>query len=122
MKLLILLFGLFILVIAVVGFVRPSRLLEMARWARQPLGFATAIVLRVVMGLVLVLGAPACRFTLVLQIFGVVAILAGLGLIVLGRNRFSVFIDRWLDTPPSFIRAWLIFAVAFGGFLVYAAA
>ena len=30
--------------------------------------------------------------------------------------------DAWMNRPMSFIRGWLVFALAFGGFLVYAAA
>ncbi len=121
MRTIILGFGVLVGVLGLLGLLRPSALLNLIGFLKRPAGFWVAVLLRLGIGVVLILGAAACKFTLALQILGGVAIAAGLGMLVYGAQRTSKLIDRWADKPPGFIRAWSLFPVALAGFLFYAA-
>ena len=121
MKTIILLFGGLVALLGVWGVLEPKSLMRVIGILKTPGGFAAAVLLRLGIGVALILGAPACKFTLALQILGWIAVAAALGLLIFGRKRVAGAIDRFSAKPPPFLRAWSLIAVAFGGFLLYAA-
>lgn len=79
-----------------------------------------AIIVRVVLGVVLVIGASESRFPVILQVLGWLSISAALVLGVIGRTRFRNLI-RWATKLALPFRSLTgIFSILFGGFLVYA--
>lgn len=82
--------------------------------------YAFSIAIRIVLGAVLILGAPESRFPIALQVLGWLSIYAALALVLIGRVRFRNLIKWALELSPPFKRLAGIVAVLFGGFLVYA--
>jgi hypothetical protein len=104
----------------IVGIVSPAALLGVVRSVMNKPGLVyLAIGVRLGLGVILILAAPASLFPLVFRIIGVVAIIAALGLLVMGRARITRLVEWFAGMPERSVRAWLVFGVAFGAFLVY---
>lgn len=115
-----LLFGLFVLVIGVLGFLSPDTYLIVARGSATPVGLYVVALLRVVFGLVLVLAARGSRSPLGLRILGAFSFLAGLITPVIGVSRAQSFVDWWSAQGSGVMRAWALVAIAYGVFVVWA--
>ncbi len=79
-----------------------------------------AVIARVVFGLALIIAAPHSQFPMAFLILGWVAIVAAVAIAIVGRTRLRRFINWCFERiTPLMIRLWLVFAIAFGGFLIY---
>ena len=86
-------------------------------------GIVLMIAVRLLFGLALIVAAPESRFELIFQIIGGIAIVAGIGLVFIGRDRLTRLVAWWFELlNPPVIRVWLLFAGAFAGFLIYGVA
>jgi len=104
------------------GLVRPEGLIGVVKAAwKTPAALPFAVGLRVALGIALLVAAPECRYPLAMQVIGVISLLAAAAGLVMGRARLDAFVDWWARRPPGFVRAWAVVAIAFGGFLVFAA-
>ena len=103
------------------GFLAPQKLVQ---WVKNTMdaewGFWFAILVRLLLGVTLLIVAPASKFPLTLLIMGWIAFAAAVSVVLMGRERLRKLVQWFLDRfSPALIRAWLLFAVAFGGFLIY---
>jgi hypothetical protein len=105
-----------------VGIVSPARLLEIARRFQTPSGIYAATGVRLVLGLALFLAAPGSRAPAVLEVLGIVIMVAGLITPMFGLERFRRILDWWSAQGPGFLRAWAACVMAFGLYLIYALA
>ncbi len=123
MRILIIAVGLATLVLAGTGFVRPERMISVARslW-QNPATFYLAVALRVVVGVALIVIAPATRFPDVFYVLGLITLAAATIGLMLGANRLGRFLEWWLALPRPMILGWALFAAAFGAFLIYGVA
>ena len=113
--------GVTIIVLAGWGLFAPEKLMTFVTSAMDKhWGIYIAVIVRLVMGSALIIVAPASPFPIVFQALGVIAIVAAIVLALMGRERMRRFI-AWFSERFSapIIRLWLLFGVAFGGFLVY---
>ncbi len=78
-----------------------------------------AVIVRVLLGVALVLGASESKFPVVLQNFGWLTISVALIVSVIGRERFKSLIKWSVKVTPPFQRLMGIFAIIFGCFLIY---
>ncbi len=114
--------GMMIVGIGLVGLVYPSGLIRLVQVAwRTPWGMFLAVAFRLLMGVVLLLAAPESRFPLTLKILGAITVAAAVALPFVGYARISRMITWWNERRPGVIRGWAVVAIAFGGFLIYAA-
>lgn len=83
-------------------------------------GIYVAVVVRLLLGVALIIAAPASPFPVVFQVLGGIAILAAVALALMGRGPVRKIIV-WFSEQISaaMIRVWLLFGIAFGGFLIY---
>ena len=113
--------GISLCMFAAWGIYAPQRLLRSVKGMMDAdWGIFFAVIVRLVLGIALIIAAPDSRFPLVFPIVGWVAIVAGVAAVFIGRERLRRFTNWWFErfSPPS-IRLWLLFAMAFGGFLIY---
>jgi hypothetical protein len=104
----------------IVGIASPATLLRVVRSVMNTPAMVYLVVgVRLALGGVLILAAPAALFPLVFRIIGVIAIIAALALLVMGRARIIKLVEWFAGMPASAVRAWLVFGFAFGAFLVY---
>ena len=121
MAIIVSILGVFIVLIGAAGIAKPKCLIDLVNHWDGRTRFWIAIIVRVVLGIVLLAVAPGCRLPMLVRIIGVIAIVAALCVLILGRARLDAFIRWWL-LRPALIRVSAIFAVAFGALLVYAGA
>lgn len=116
----VMLFGAVVLVLSAWGIAAPKRLIDLVRGVMdRDLGIYVAIIARVVLGLALLGAAQQSSFPQTFRVLGWIAIIAAVGLAIIGRDRVRRFVARFERLPAGFIRLWLIFGIAFGGFLIY---
>ena len=112
--------GVVIAVIGAIGVASPHRLIVLLDRLQSPARFWLAVTTRAVFGAVFLAVAPDCRLPLVVQVVGVMSLVAALGMLAMGRERLDAFIGWWLSRSPTLFRLWATAAIAFGVLLVYA--
>ena len=102
------------------GIISPATLLTLlSRWqTRGRLWIGAA--LRLIFGLALWFAAPLSRFPTILQVVGVIFVVAGIAMPFIGLKRFKSMVAWWLNKPPSFTRIWAVATLAVGVFFVWA--
>jgi hypothetical protein len=102
------------------GVVTPDKLMKSVTLVLdQKWGIHFGVIVRLVLGAALIIAAPQSSFPSVFEVLGWIAILAALGLVVIGRNNIRKLISWFERLARPVIRLWLLFGMAFGGFLVY---
>ena len=120
-EILVLVAGVSLCLFAAWGIYAPLKLLQSVKGVMdEDWGIYVAVLVRLALGLALILSAPESRFPSAFLVLGWVAIAAGVAAAFLGRERLRRFIDWWVERfSPATIRLWVLFAMAFGGFLIY---
>lgn len=104
------------------GIISPATLLALlSRWQTRG-GLWTGAALRLIFGLALWSVAPLSRFPTILQVVGVIFVVAGIAMPFIGLARFKSMVAWWLNKPPSFTRIWAVATLALGVFFVWAVA
>lgn len=114
------LMGVFTLLMGAWGVLVPSRLADFVTRFGSKGGLWFAAGIRLVLGLALWFAAPASRAPLLLQVFGVIALVAAFVLPFMGVERFRRWIDWWTKLSPTAMRLNCLFAVAFGAVILWA--
>lgn len=122
MRLLALLVGLLIVVIALVLAVAPDRVMTTAPYVITPMGLVAMGALRIGMGLVLMLVAPTSRAPRTLRVIGAVVVVAGLMTPLVGVDRMRGIADWGAAQGPALLRGIAAVMLAIGGFIVFAVA
>jgi hypothetical protein len=120
-EILVLVAGVSLCVFAAWGIYAPLKLLQSVKGVMdEDWGIYVAVLVRLALGFALILSAPESRFPSVFLVLGWVAIAAGVAAAFLGRERLRKFVNWWVERfSPATIRLWVLFAMAFGGFLIY---
>jgi len=120
MKIVIQLVGVLIILAGLIILISPAKFRSLFdNFTGQP-RYLFAIIVRIVIGTVLLLEAANLRFTIAMQVIGVISIVAAIALLLMGQDRMDRMIDWFLSkTNDNVMRIWSVFALAFGGFLIY---
>lgn len=113
--------GLLIVLLGLVGLVQPARFRAMFTTMDSQTRFILAIVIRLAMGALLWWLADELRHPQVMRIIAVIAVVAAVGILVMGRKRLDSLVDWWLGKSDSVLRISALFAATFGGYLVFVA-
>jgi hypothetical protein len=117
----IVIFGIVIALLGLLGIIRPGMIREFGRAFRSGGMLYLAATLRLALGVVLLLAAPGCRFTVALYVIGLLTLTSGLMLPFLGAKRFAALIDWGIGRSDGLIRGGMAAAILLGVFLVVAA-
>ena len=117
----VLLAGFSLGVFVCIGMVSPARVL---RFVEQTMaaswGIVFAVGIRLVLGIALLVAAPASPYPAAFTVVGWIAIAAAVVGALLGRQRLQRFAQWWIDHfGPKATRAWLVLALGFAAFLIY---
>lgn len=112
--------GVFTLLMGLWGVLTPARLAEFVTRFGSKGGLWFAAGIRLVLGLALWFAAPASHAPLLLQVLGVLALVAAVVLPFMGVDRFKRLIDWWTNLSPTAMRFNSLFAVAFGAVILWA--
>ena len=116
-----LLVALITIIVGVAGLVSPDSVTTVRRlYFATPLGLYAATAVRVAMGIVLILCAPASRAPKTLRVLGAVMCLQGLAATIFGPERARTILEWESMQGPAVLRAGAAVALATGGFLAFA--
>jgi hypothetical protein len=102
------------------GFMAPDKIWKLVNGAMDKnWGIYVAVVARLFLGAALIVVAPESRFPLAFEILGWFAVVAAVGILLMGRERLRKFVAWFEQFSQAMIRVWLLFGIGFGAFLVY---
>lgn len=119
MKSLALLIGVGVLVVGIVGFFAPERLIGFGQQIMTPGGLYAIAALRIGIGLVLIGASPGSRAPGVLRIVAVIVIVGGLMTPWFGTERSRLVLDWLVSQGPAVLRVGAVFILTIGGGLIY---
>jgi hypothetical protein len=116
-----LLVALFTIVVGIVGLVSPDSVTTVRRlYFATPVRLYAAGALRVAMGLVLILCAPASRAPKTLRALGAVVCMQGLAATLLGPDRARAILEWETMQGTALLRVGAAVALASGCFIAFA--
>jgi hypothetical protein len=119
MRLFGLVIGTLVILASAISFAAPDLRLSLERSMITPAGLYAIAALRIAIGLVLVLAAPASRTPRTVRALGLIVIIAGLTTPWFGVARATAVLS-WLESAgPLLMRLDAVVGMALGGFLVY---
>jgi len=110
-----------LIAISALGVLAPERLVAVVSALPRDTRLYLAVGTRLVLGVIFLLGASACRFPAVIYGVGILALAAALLLVLLGEPRVDALVHWWCEQPALAIRAWCVLAVLVGGLILIAA-
>ena len=82
--------------------------------------YISAIVVRLVLGLLLIKCASDSRYPVAIKVIGFILVIAACIFLAIGQENFQNFVSSLLPAIRPCGRVGGVFALAFGGFLAYA--
>ena len=119
MRLLGLVIGALVILGSAITLAAPDLRLALERLVVTPAGLYVIAVLRIAIGLMFVLAAPASRAPRTLRALGLIAIIAGLATPWFGVARAQAVLNWLASAGPLWMRLDAGVGMAMGGFLVY---
>ena len=119
MRLLGLIIGALVILVSAISFAAPDLRLSLERSVITPAGLYAIAAMRIAIGLVFVLTAPASRAPRTLRALGLIVIIAGLMTPWFGVARARAVLSWLASAGPLLMRVDAGVGMAFGGFLVY---
>ena len=114
------LLGVLIVLMGAWGVLAPARITAFVNRFSSQGGLWASAAIRLVLGLALWFAAAESRAPLLLQVLGVVALVAAVVIPFMGVDRFKALIDWWAKLSPASQRLWCLVAVAFGAVILWA--
>jgi hypothetical protein len=112
--------GALIMLASAISFAAPDLRLSLERSVMTPAGLYAIAALRIAIGLLLMLAAPASRAPRALRVLGLIVIIAGLTTPWFGVARAREVVNWLANAGPLLMRLDASVGMALGGFLVYA--
>ena len=119
MKFLVLLSGIFISGVCVTFFMYPSLVEELIKWVGKKRNLMTIVLIRLVNGSILMMGADTTHFPTLIWWLGVLFIAAAILLLVFPADTIKRMTGVWLDRSALVIRAWVALPLAIGILIIY---
>ncbi len=117
----ILLFGVLMSLGGAVLIIRPEFIFSILTKYGDSLSLQIfAVIVRILFGVALVIGASESKYPIVLQIFGWLLISAALVIGGIGRERFKKVVKWSVKLPTLIYRLASVLSILFGCFLIYA--
>jgi len=111
--------GALVILASAISFAAPELRLLLERSVMTPAGLYAIAALRIAIGLVFVLAAPASRAPRTLCVLGLIVISAGLSTPWFGVARARAVVNWLASAEPLLLRLDAVVGMAIGGFLVY---
>ncbi len=120
MRLIVKLFGILMLLLGVSLLINPDIIIG---WMEDNMEnaslYITAIVVRMVIGILFIAAAGETKYPSVIKILGYLFIIAAIIFIFIGQKSFQDFITSLIPIVKPFARLGGLIGIAFGGFLIY---
>ncbi len=113
--------ALFTIVVGIAGLVSPDSVTMVRRlYFSTPVGLYAVAALRVAMGLVVILSAPASRAPKTLLAVGAVMCMQGLAAMLFGPDRARAILEWEATQGAALLRAGAAVSLVIGGFVAFA--
>jgi hypothetical protein len=119
MRLLGLVVGALVMLAGAISFGAPALRLSLERSVMTSAGLYAIAALRIAIGLVFVLAAPASRKLRTVRVLGLIVIIAGPTTPWFGVARARAVVNWWASAGPLWMHLDASVGMALGGFLVY---
>ena len=110
------------ILLGLTGIFWPEGLVGVGQYSFTPVGLYVVAIIRVAIGLVLFLAAPASRAPRTLRILGVIVCVAAVAVASLSIQRTQELMNWWTAHGLGFVRMAAAVVVAVGSFIAYATA
>lgn len=121
MKLIIQLIGILLILVGIFFLSDPEALFDWIENSKQDTWlYISAIVTRLVLGILFIMAAKESKFPAAIKFIGYLLIVFVIIFILIGHNGFQDFVSYLIPTFKPYAPVSSLFAMAFGGFLVYA--
>lgn len=110
------------ILLGLTGIFSPEALVQVGQYSFTPVGLYVVAAIRVIIGVVLFLAAPASRAPRTLRIFGIAVCAAGVAVALLSIESGQALMAWWSAHGMGFIRGAAAVVVAVGSFIAYATA
>ena len=110
--------GVLIVLVGLVGVITPNEITAVGRYVVTRNGLYIVAVLRICIGTVFILAAPASRMPRTVRIIGGIALIAGIVTPLFGVDRSRAVLDWWISRSPIFMRLAGVVAIAAGAFVI----
>ncbi len=78
-----------------------------------------AALIRVILGVLFLLAASACRLPIVIIVIGILMLAAAVLIVSLKKETIDAMINYWLSKPLIVVRLISLVLIAFGALIVY---
>ena len=112
--------GVLIVLVGLVGVITPNEIGAIGRYVVTRNGLYIVAVLRVCIGIVFILAAPASRMPRTIRIIGGIVFIAGIITPLFGVDRSRSILDWWISQSSIFMRLAGVVAIAGGAFIIRA--
>jgi len=120
MKLIIKLFGILMLLAGISLLINPEFIIGWIEdYMEHKSLYISAIVVRLVFGILFLAAAKESTYPGVIKVFGYVFIIAAIILFLIGHVRFQDFITSLIPDVKPFVHVIGLLVIAFGSFLIY---
>lgn len=113
------LFGIVMVVVGVIYFVKPSAMKKLADYFVQKKRLKVGGVVAIVIGIIFLLAASQCTIPLVVTLFGILSLAKGILIFALGQQKIKSMVDTLTKKPPKTIRGYGLIEIALGVMLIY---
>ena len=121
MTITITLFSILIFLAGIVLLINPKPLFDfLGKNLNKSYVYISAVIVRLVLGAFLVATASQSKFPVAVQILGWLFIAVAVGLVIVGNSNFKKLVSWVLSRFAPYARVSGLFAVLFGGLLLYA--
>lgn len=114
--------GIVIAALGFIGLLSPDTYVRLGAIWESSAGVFTIAAIQLVIGIVLILAAPASRSPFGLGALGVLATIEAVLMPMLGHGRAHAIAHWWTHQSPSFLRLWGLLELAIGVLIVCAVA
>ena len=117
----ILLFGLILFLAGILIVINPETIFGLLQNNLETVSLQVlAVVIRLIIGIILILYADESKFPVTIEILGWLSIVAAVTFTVIGRRQFLKLMTWAFSLLIPYGRVGGLFAMVFGGFLIYA--
>jgi hypothetical protein len=110
--------GMLIVFVGLVGVITPHEIAPIGRYIVTRNGLYIVAVLRICIGIVFILAAPASRMPRTVRFIGVVVLIGGIITPFFGVDRSRSVLDWWISRSSIFMRLAGVVAMAAGAFII----
>ena len=118
---LIILIGSFLVLVGLVVLIVPRAMTQTLKVFLDRRWIPAASLIRIVLGLVCILGAAETRLPTFVLGFGVLVVIAGIAIPFIGFERIERWVHFWIRQSDAVLRLWSVAVIGLGSVLVWSA-